>query len=111
MSLISEVESIGAKIEGFLKAVVSGAATLQKIWGNLSGPTLAVAAAIFYDVVKLAGAVSAEGADITAGNFTGAVTLSPTTVALVNQLVADAKAGEKQIVADFDALGVAFKGQ
>jgi len=106
MSLLSEVESIGAKIEGFLKAIVTGAATLQKIWGNLSGPTLAAASAVFYDVVKTATAAESAAADASSGNILGAITLSETTVGLIKQLVADAKAGEKQIVADFDALGV-----
>lgn len=106
MSLISEVESIGAKIEGFLKAVVSGAATLQKIWGNLSGPTLAACAAVFYDVMKTATAAESVATDAASGNVLGAITLSETTVGLVRQLVTDAKAGEKQIVADFDALGI-----
>ena len=106
MSILSEAESIGLKIEDFLTAVVSGSAKLQKVASSLSGPTLAVIAAVFYDVSKLALSVSAEGADVAAGNFVGAVTLSPTTVALVNQLITDAKAGEKQIVADFQALGI-----
>lgn len=106
MSILTEVESIGAKIEGFLKTVVSGAATLQRIWGNLSGPTLAACAAVFYDVVKTATAAESAGTDAASGNVLGAISLSETTVGLVKQLVADAKAGEKQIVADFEALGI-----
>lgn len=108
MNILSEVEAIGTKIGSFLTAVVKGAATLQSIWGNLSGPTLAVAAAIFYDVVKLATAGGAEASALESGNFGGVVALSPTTLGLLKQFIADVKAGEKQVVADVEALKLTF---
>ena len=106
MSFISDVESLGVKIEDFLKVVVNGANTLQKTWGTLSGPTLAAVAAIFHDVITTVSTAESVAADASTGNVLGAITLSETTIGLVKQLVADAKAGEKQIVADFDALGL-----
>lgn len=106
MSFLSDLEKIGVKIENFLKAVVTGAATLQSTWGKLSGPTLAAAAAVFYDTVKTLSSAEAATTAASTGNVLPAITLSETTFGLVKQLITDAKAGEKQIVADVDALGL-----
>ncbi len=106
MSILTEVEKVGSTVANFLKSVVSGAATLQKIWSALSGPTLAAAAAVFYDVVKTVAAAQIAATDASTGNFTGAVTLSETTIGLVQQVVSDAKSGEKTIVSDFESLGI-----
>lgn len=106
MSLISEVEKVGSTVANFLKSIVTGAATLQKIWSALSGPTLAAAAAVFYDVVNTAKSGESTAEAAASGNFSGAVTLSETTIGLIKKVVADAKAGEKTIVADFEALGI-----
>lgn len=106
MSFISDIEAVGMKVEDFLKAVVTGAGTLQAVWGKLSGPTLAVCAAIFSDVLKSALAAESAASDASTGNFLGAVTLSETTISLIQTLVTDAKKGETQIVADFKALGI-----
>ena len=106
MSILTEVEKVGSTIANFLKSIVTGAATLQKIWSALSGPTLAAAAAVFYDVVKAVSSAESVAEDAAKGDFSGAVTLSETTIGLIKQVVTDAKAGEKAIVADFEALGI-----
>ncbi len=106
MSILTEVEHIGSTVAKFLQSIVTGASTLQKIWSALSGPTLAAAAAVFYDVVKTATAAESAASAVSTGNFTGAVTLSETTIGLIKQIVADAIKGEKTVVADFEALGI-----
>lgn len=108
MSFLTEVEALGTKVENFIATVVKGTATLQKIWGALSGPTLAAAAAVFYDVVTtLSDADSAAQAAAT-GNVLSTVTLSQTTITAVQKVIADAKAGEATVVADFKALDLKF---
>jgi hypothetical protein len=106
MSIWTEIESAGQKIEDFLSNVASGAKKLQAAYAALSGPTLAAAAAVFYDVVKTVAAGESAASEASTGNVSGAITLSQTTLALVKQTVTDAKAGEKTVVADFQALGI-----
>lgn len=106
MSVLSDIEAAGTKIESFLKSIVTGAKTLQTIWGALSGPTLAAGAAVFYDTVKAFNEVEATASAAATGNIPVAITLSETTVSLVKTVVADAKSGVKTIVADFDALNI-----
>ena len=107
-NLLQEVELVGAKVGGFLKSIVSGAAKLRAIYAALSGPVIAASMAVFYDTVKTVGAVQSAAAAAAAGNVPLTITLSETTVGLVKQVVTDFKAGEKTIVADFEALGIKF---
>ncbi len=106
MNFLDEVKKIGGDVVGFLKAIVNGAATLQTIWSKLSGPTLAAAAAVFYDTVKSLAAGESAAAAASTGNITGAITLSETTVSLVMKVIADCKSGAATIKADFEALGI-----
>jgi hypothetical protein len=106
MSFLSDLEAGGKKIEDFLKDIVNGASQLQLIWKGLSGPTLAAAAAVFYDVTKAVSAGESAAASAASGNIPGAITLSETTIGLVKQVVTDFKAGEKTIVTDFEALNI-----
>ena len=106
MSLWTDITNAGKKIADFLTDIVSGVAKLQKLYSTLSGPTLAAVAAVFYDVVKTVAASESAASAAATGNVMGAITFSETTVSLVKQVVADAKAGEKVIVADFEALGI-----
>jgi hypothetical protein len=106
MSLWTDIEAAGEKVEGWLTAIGTGAKKLQAIYNTLSGPTLAAVAAVFYDVVKAVAAGTEAATDAATGNTPAAFVLSETTLTLVKQVVADAKAGEKTVVADWEALGL-----
>lgn len=105
-NIFTDIVSAGQKIENFLQNIVNGAKTLQAVYSKLSGPTLAAVAAVFYDVSKTVAAGTAAAGAAESGNIPSAFTLSETTLGLVKQVVADAKAGEKTIVADFEALNI-----
>jgi hypothetical protein len=105
-TFFSDLVSSGKKVEDFLTSVAKGAKTLGAIWGTLSGPVLAAAAAVFYDVVKTVAAVESAASAASTGNVTGAITLSETTIGLVKQVVSDFKAGEATVTADFKALAI-----
>jgi hypothetical protein len=106
MSLWTDITAAGGKIETFLTDLASGVKRLQSIYSALSGPTLAAVAAVFYDVVKSVASAELAATAAETGNIPGAVTLSETTLTLVKQVVTDAKAGEKVVLADFEALGI-----
>ena len=106
MSLWSDIVAGGEKVETFLTELQSGAKKLQAIYSSLSSTTLPAVAAVFYDVVKSVAAGTAAATAAEGGNIPGAITLSETTLTLVKQTITDAKAGEKAVVADFEALGI-----
>ena len=106
MSLITDVEEEGLNIVAFLKSVVIGGSKMRSIFAVLSGPTLAVLSAIFYDVMKAAMAGESVAQDAQQGNIVGAVQLSETTLAILKQLVTDFKNGEKTIKDDLVTLGI-----
>ncbi|HVJ09707.1 MAG TPA: hypothetical protein VM554_15120 [Acidisarcina sp.] len=105
-TFFGDLVAAGKKVEDFLISVVKGAKTLSAIWGALSGPVLAAASAVFYDVVKTVNAAESAAASAQSGNVVSAITLSETTISLVKQVVSDFKAGEATIVSDFKALGI-----
>lgn len=106
MSILSDIEAAGQKIGQFLTSIVTGAKTVQKIYGALSGPVIAASMAVFYDTVKTVAAAEQAASAAAAGNIPLTITLSETTIGLVKTVVADALAGEKTIVADFQALNI-----
>lgn len=107
MSILSDIEAAGTKIENFLKDVVSGGKKLQSIYSALTSPAvIAASMAVFYDTVKTVASATAAAEAASTGNFAGAVTLSETTIGLVQTVVKDFQAGEKTVVADFDALDI-----
>lgn len=106
MSIFTEIESVGEKIGSFLQHVASGAKQLQSVYANLSGPTIAAVAAVFYDIAKSIAAGESAAAAASTGNIPAAFALSETTLGLVKQVIADAKNGEKTIVADLAALNI-----
>jgi len=106
MNFLSTLESAGTKIGTFLNNIVNGAKTLQKIYGALSGPVIAASMAVFYDVVKTIAAAEKAAASATTGDIPLTITLSETTIGLVKTVVKDAIAGEKTVVADFEALNI-----
>lgn len=106
MSFLTDIEAAGTKIATFLQNIVNGGKKLQQIYGALSGPVIAASMAVFYDVVKTIAAAESAAQAAEAGNVPTAITLSETTVGLVKQVVQDAIAGEKTVVADFEALNI-----
>lgn len=106
MGFLSDIEKAGGKIEDFLKDVATGEGNLQTIYAGLSGPVLAAVAAVYYDVVKdIASGTAVVGA-VEAGSIPTAITLSATTLSLVEKTVADVKSGIKTVVDDFEALNI-----
>ena len=106
MSFLTEIEAAGKKIGEFLTDVVTFGQKAKAVYNALSGPTIAASMAVFYDVVKTIAAIEGAAADAAAGNIPGTITLSETTIGLVKTVVADFKAGEADIVADFKALNI-----
>lgn len=106
MSFLSALETAGTKIGDFLQTIVNGAKNLQRIYGSLSGPVIAASMAVFYDVVKAVAAGESAAAAASTGNISSTITLSETTIGLVRIVVQDAIAGEKTVVADFEALNI-----
>lgn len=108
MSFLTDIEAAGKKIGDFLTEVVTFGEKAKAVYNALSGPTIAASMAVFYDVTKAIGAGEGAAADAASGNIPGAITLSETTLGLVKTVVSDFKAGEKDIVADFQALNIHF---
>ena len=106
MSFLTDIETAGQKIGTFLSDIVNGAKNLQSIYGALSGPVIAASMAVFYDTVKTIAAAEQAAAAASTGNIPGAITLSETTISMVQTVVKDAIAGEKTVVADFKALNI-----
>ena len=106
MSILTDIEVGGEKIATFLSNIVNGAKKIQSIYGALSGPVIAASMAVFYDVVKTIAAAEQAATAASVGNIPGAITLSETTIGLVQTVVKDALAGEKTVVADFEALNI-----
>lgn len=106
MSIFTDIEADGQKVGKFLQNLVTGAAALQREFGQLEPATLAAVSAVFYDVVKAEAAGTAAAGAAEAGNIPAAFTLSETTLALVRQVIADVKAGKSVFVSDFKALNI-----
>jgi hypothetical protein len=106
MSFLSTLETAGTKIGTFLNDIVNGAKSIQKVYGALSGPVIAASMAVFYDVVKTVAAAQKAAAAASTGDVSLTITLSETTIDLVNTVVKDAIAGEKTVLADFEALNI-----
>lgn len=109
-SFLSDIEKAGTKIGAFLTELVTGARNLQKIYGALSGPVIAASMAVFYDVVKAVAAAESAASAAANGNVIDTIKLSETTLSLVKSVITDAVAGEKTIVADFEALNIKLPG-
>lgn len=107
----SDIEKAGMKVGDFLMNALKLANAIKQMWSQCGPQTLTVASQVFYDVMKTATLATEDAAAASAQNWAGAVTLSSQTLSSVNQLVADFKAGEKQIVADFDTLKYDFAKQ
>jgi hypothetical protein len=106
MSFLSDIEAAGKKIGEVLTEIVTFGGNIKTIYNALSGPTLAAVSAVFYDVVKSFASVEAVAAAASSGSVPTAITLSETTIGLLKTVVADFKAGEANIVADFKALNI-----
>jgi len=106
MSILTEIESEGRKVGEVFLEVVTFAKKMQTIYSALSGPTIAACSAVFYDCVKCVAAGQAAAVAGESANIPLTISLSETTLTLVQKVIADAKAGEQTIVADFKALDI-----
>lgn len=107
MSIFSSIISGLSKAENFLISMFTKGSTIAAMVAKLSPNVLAAILALFYDVMKTL--LSAETAvkDATTGDIMGAITVSQTTWALLQQVKSDFIAGEKVIVSDIEQLGIA----
>jgi ABC-type transport system involved in cytochrome bd biosynthesis fused ATPase/permease subunit len=103
---LATVEADGVKVGDFITRIVSDAATLDNAFLQLSPSFKAVLAGVMKDAVAIVSSGSAVATAAETGNVTGAATLSVGTISLVQQLIADAKAGSKTLIADFKALNI-----
>jgi len=91
MSIATDVTSIFSKALKFFSVVASDTAKVDATWQKLAPATKAAVLATFHDAISTATGVSGVAADLSTGNFTGAVTLSVATVGMVKNVVADGK--------------------
>jgi hypothetical protein len=110
-SIFQDIEKAGMKVGQFFATAIKLGSAIKQMWGQCGAQTLTVASQVFYDVVKTASLATGAATDASANQWSGAVQLSEQTISSVSQLVADAKAGEQQIVADFKALQYDFMHQ
>jgi hypothetical protein len=103
-----EVEKAGMKVGDFIAHALKLGAAIKQMWDQCGTQTLTVASQVLYDVVKTATLAEQAAAAASGSSWVGAVQLSQQTLSSVNQLVSDAKAGEKQIVQDFQTLKYDF---
>lgn len=102
------VETDLGKVGTAIADVFKLGAAVKQMWGTCGAQTIIVASQVFYDVVKSATLAEQAAAAGAGGSFSGAIQLSEQTVSSVQQLVADFKAAEKQIVLDFQTLKFDF---
>ena len=103
------LQTIGHDIEIGVIDIEKFVTELPKIlsaWNKLAPQVKTVALQIFHDVMAIVGDVTQTVADAKGLNIAGTITLSEQTWAAIQQLVADAKAGEVEIVASLKVLGV-----
>jgi hypothetical protein len=105
-NLVADLELAGQKIETFLENVINGEAKVVNALNSVSAPTKAVILSIVNDAVKVAASAAAAVAAGEAFNIPATISLGTATIAGIQQLIGDAKAGEAQAVADLAALGI-----
>ena len=106
--IINDVKKGALTVGDFISHAIRLGVAIKQMWQECGPQTLAVASQVLYDVVKSATLAEQAAQAGTAGSWMGAVTLSQQTIAAVNQLVADFKKGEAQIVQDFKVLKYDF---
>ena len=107
-NFFQDIEKAGMKVGDFIAHALKLGKAVQQMWASCGAQTIVVASQVFYDVVKTATLAEQAAAAGTAGSWVGAVQLSEQTISSVSQLVADFKAGEKQVVTDFQTLKYDF---
>ena len=106
MSILTDIKNDVDKGVSFVEKVFSKVEEVDQIWLKLEPATKAAVLATFYDVGKAAVSAEAVVGDALAGNFTGAVTLTPTTIQLVKNVVTDVKADVAVAKNDLTELGI-----
>ena len=105
MSIITDIETAGKKVGEFFETIATGASDLLALYKALSGPMRAIILQIAYDAFQCFKDADADAAAVASGNVSLAITLSEQTYTDFKKLIADAKADEPTLVADFKALG------
>lgn len=106
MNIFSSVITGLTNAEKFLLNLFTKANSYAAIFQKLSPTMIGAIVAVFYDVIKTVSSTESVAATAASGNIPGAVTLSATTLSLVEQVWADAKAGEASVVTAFKALNL-----
>lgn len=105
MTLTSVVTAL-TKAEQFLLRVLTGTNKVISTLSKVSGPTLAALLAVFYDALKTLAAAESAAASVETGNPLSTVQLSATTLALLQNVIADSKTAGSVIADDLKALGI-----
>ena len=103
---LTDIVTGASKVVIFLIAVFTKTSAVTQQLSKLSPAVIAALLATFYDVVQAAQSAEAAIATGATGNIPSAYTLSETTLGLVKNVVAEAKADEALIVADLKSLGI-----
>jgi len=106
MSVFSSIGSGIEKAISFVVTVFSKTKQVEDMFVALAPATKAAILATFYDVTKTIAAGTAAAAAASAGNIPVAITLSEATLALIKNVITDAKTDTSVIAADLKALGV-----
>jgi hypothetical protein len=107
MSIFTSIISGISKAENFLLNVFTKTNAVIATVTKLQPSVLAAMMATFYDVMKTAQAGAGAATAASSGNVLGAITLSNTTLALLQQVLADGATDTSLIAADLKALGIA----
>jgi len=103
MSVVNVLETVGNDLKGFYAKLAKDFKLAKQAWVLVSSAqTRAVLLAIGSDAIKL---VKDGGAAVAVKGFS--LTLDEAVVADVQQLIADAEAGDGVLVEDLKALGIA----
>jgi hypothetical protein len=105
-NIFSDIVAGLTKAENFLITIFQKEKQVSDEFASFAPATKAAILATFYDVAKTAASVTAVAGDAAAGNFTGAITLSTQTIALVQGVIADAKNDASVIKTDLQTLGI-----
>lgn len=106
--VVGDIEKGGMKVGDFFATFFRFTNAIQKMWSKCGAKTLIAISQIAYDTIKVATLAAEEAGAAKTGDWKGVVQLSPQTTEAVKQLVADFKAGDAQVRADFAELRYDF---
>ncbi len=106
MSILTDIKNDVDKGVSFVEKVFSKVEEVDQIWLKLEPATKAAVLATAYDTLKAAASVGTEAKDVVTGDWSGAVSLTPTTIQLVKNVVTDVKADVAVAKNDLTELGI-----